>query len=80
MQAIKAPKTIKIYQLIKQSGMYFNLAGASSGTHSLGMGFYATQHEAEINRTMETLKLTDTDKGKFHVFEIEVPNPAYEEE
>jgi hypothetical protein len=82
MEPIKPPKTIKIYQLIKQTGMSFTNAGVgSSASASLGIGFYPTLPEAEQNRTMEVLKDTTSgiNKPKWHVFELEFPNPAYEE-
>ena len=77
MEPIKAPKTIKVYQLIRQTGMSMTSAGI--GTAGLGTGFYSTQSDAEQNRTMEILKDTSTgvNKPKFHLFELEMPNPAY---
>lgn len=79
MEPIKAPKTLRVYQLIKQSGMNFTYTG--SGTSGMGIGFYASLQEAEHNRTLEVLKDTTVGvKPHFHVFEIQVPNPAYEEE
>lgn len=79
MEPIRAPKTIKIYQLIRQTGMSFT--GSGSGTGGLGIGFYATLQEAEHNRTMELLKDTTTgiNKPKWHIWELDIPNPAYEE-
>ena len=79
MESLTPPKTIKIYQLVKQSGLVFTTTGSGSGT-SLGVGFSYTLQEAEHNRTLEVLKDTTTGtKPRFHVFEIEVPNPAYQE-
>jgi hypothetical protein len=70
---------MKVYQLVRQTGLNFTTTGSGSGT-SLGVGFYYTLQEAEHNRTLEVLKDTTTGtKPKFHVFEIEVPNPAYQE-
>ena len=82
MEPIKPPKTLKIYQLIKQTGVAFsNTGGSSSSSASLGIGFYPSLQEAEQNRTMEVLKDTTSgnSKPKWHVFELEFPNPAYEE-
>lgn len=81
MEALKPPKTLKVYQLVKQSGLYFTNVGSGTNTTgtSLGVGFFGTQHEAEMHRTMEVLKLGEKDTGKIHVFELEIPNPAYEE-
>ena len=79
MEPIKPPKTIKIYQLIRQTGMMFS--GSGSGTTGLGVGFYSTLQEAEHNRTMELLKDTTTgiNKPRWHIWELDIPNPAYEE-
>lgn len=78
MEPIAPPKTLKVYQLIKQTGMNLTNTG-TSGPQSLGLGFYPTLQEAEHNRTMEVLK--DTTVGRkpvFHIFELEIPNPVYE--
>jgi len=79
VEPIKPPKTIKIYQLIRQTGMTFGSTG--SGTSGLGVGFYSTLSEAEQNRTMELLKDTTSgiNKPKWHIWELDIPNPAYEE-
>jgi len=79
MEPIAPPKTIKIYQLIRQTGMTFSSTG--SGTAGLGVGFYSTLQEAEQNRTMELLKDTTSgiNKPKWHVWELDIPNPAYQE-
>ena len=78
MEPIAPPRTIKIYQLIKQSGTTLTNAGISS-TMSWGSGFYISLQEAEQNRTMELLKNTDTVKPQYHIFELDLPNPAYKE-
>lgn len=79
MEPIKPPKTIKIYQLIRQTGLNFAVSG--TGTTGLGVGFYSTLQEAEQTRTMELLKDTTTgiNKPKWHIWELDIPNPAYEE-
>jgi len=76
MEPIKPPKTIKVYQLMRQTGMSFNAA-----VTNLGNGIFPTLQEAEHNRTLEVLKDTTSgiNKPKWHVFELEFPNPAYEE-
>ena len=79
MEPIKAPKTIKVYTLIKQSGLTLTYVGFSALGISLGAGFFLTQIEAEHHRTLELLKDTDTPKSQYHVFELEIPNPAYQE-
>lgn len=79
MEPIKPPKTLKVYQLIRQTGMNFTYGG--SGTPNVGVGFYSTLQEAEHTRTLEALKDTTTgiNKPRWHVFELEFPNPVYEE-
>ena len=81
MEAIKPPKTFKVYTLLKQTGASFTYTSGSSTNVSVGMGFFLSQQEAEHNRTVEVLKDTSTgpNKPRFHVFELEVPNPVYEE-
>ena len=76
MEPIQPPKTIKVYTLIKQAGLTFNYTGYSAG-QSLGTGFFSTLQEAEHQRTLEVLKDTSLPRSHFHVFELEVPNPAY---
>jgi hypothetical protein len=80
VEPIKAPKILKIYQLMRQSGMTFSNAATSSSS-GLGSGMFPTLQEAEHNRTLEVLKDTTTgvNKPRWHIFELEVPNPAYEE-
>ena len=78
MEPIAPPKTIKVYQLIKQSGVHLMNTG-TAGPISLGIGFYTSLSEAEQNRTMELLKNTDTVKPQYHIFELDLPNPAYKE-
>jgi len=79
MEPISPPKTMRVFQLIRQTGLNFSTVGSSSGA-SLGLGFYPTLQEAEHNRTIEVLKDTTSGvKPQFHVFELEVPNPAYQE-
>ena len=80
MEPIKAPKVLKIYQLMRQTGMNFSNA-ATISTTNLGSGIFPTLQEAEHNRTLEVLKDTTSgvNKPRWHIFELEVPNPAYEE-
>ena len=61
MEPIKPSKTVKVYQLIKQGGMYFSNTGGTS-TSGLGLGFYSTLNEAEMNRTAEILKANSEDR------------------
>lgn len=76
MKPIQAPKTLNVYQLVKQTGMSFMPTGPmSSVAPSLGIGFYISLQEAEHARTMQAL--ADTTGGRYHIFELEVPNPVY---
>lgn len=81
MEPIKPPKTFKVYTLIKQTGATLSYTSGSSTNVSVGMGFFISQQEAEHCRTVEVLKDTATgpNKPRFHVFELEIPNPVYEE-
>ena len=80
MEPISPPRTIRVFQLVRQTGLNFSIVGGSAGV-SLGLGFYPTLQEAEHNRTIEVLKDTTSgiNKPKYHLFELEVPNPAYQE-
>ena len=83
MEPLPAPRTLKVYQLVKMttsSGLNFSSTGTiPAGSQGyIGTGFYLTQNEAEQNRTLEVLKDT-AGSSKFFVFELEVPNPAYRE-
>lgn len=75
------PKTFKIYTLIRQTGTSFTYTSGSTVSSQLGLGFFLSLQEAEHCRTVEVLKDTTTGptKSKFHIFELEVPNPIYEE-
>lgn len=79
MEPLKPPKTFKVYALIKQTGLLLNNVYGSGTAHiQYGPGFYATRDEAEQNRTLEILKENTEAKSRFHVFELEIPNPAFE--
>jgi hypothetical protein len=80
MKDIPQPATIKVYQLLKMSGMSLSYAGGSS-TNSMGLGFYNTLQEAEHNRSLEILKdvTVGAYKPTWHIFELEFPNPVYKE-
>ena len=78
MEPIAPPKTIKVYQLLKRSGLVLTSVGSVS-TMSWGHGFYTSLAEAEQNRTMELLKNTDIVKPEYYIFELDLPNPVYKE-
>lgn len=82
MEPIKAPRTLKVYSLVKQTGLSLNYVGFSTNAPSIGTGFFITQIEAEYHRTLELLKdisMLGMPKSQYHVFELEIPNPAYQE-
>lgn len=79
MEPLKPLKTLKVYTLIKQTGLSLVYTGFSPNSVSLGTGFFVSQAEAEHYRTMELLKDTATPRALYHVFELDLPNPAYSE-
>jgi hypothetical protein len=79
VEPIKPPKIMKVYTLIKQSGLTLTYIGFSTASVSVGTGFFLTQTEAELHRTIELLKDTTSPRPLYHVFELEIPNPAYQE-
>lgn len=79
MEPIKPPQTFKIYTLIKQTGLSMSYVYGSSSNITFGPGFYPTREEAEHSRTLEILKDTTQGASKYHVFELEIPNPTYQE-
>ena len=80
MEPLKPPPTFKVYTVIKQNGLTMSYVYVSSANSiNYGPGFYGTRHEAEQARTFELLKDTSTIRPHYHVFELEVPNPAFQE-
>jgi len=75
MKSIEQPDTIKVYELVKQTGSVLSLVGSTISTQTIGLGFYTTQQEAEHNRTIEILK-NSAPQTYFHIFELEIPNIA----
>lgn len=77
MQPLKPQPTFKVYAVIKQTGLQMSYVYGSGSSVTFGAGFYGSREEAEQLRTLELLKKTDTVHSEYHVFELEVPNPAY---
>ena len=77
MKPLEAPATLNIYMLLQQSStsFYFNPAAVAGMTTTMGSGIFGTRDEAEKARTLAIL--SDKTNNTFHVFELEVPNPAY---
>ena len=67
---------IKVYMLLRQDGMYLYPAGYDSNA-SMGTGFFASNNDAELNRTKELLSQKAESTAKYHIYELERPNPAY---
>ena len=79
MEALTQPKILKVYILLKQNGMAFSTAGAGAAMGA-GPGFYLSREEAEYNRTIAVLgdnSAQSLSRSQFHIFELEVPNPAH---
>lgn len=49
---------------------------STNNSISLGAGFFVSRHDAEMHRTAEILK--DGDKNEYYIFELEINNPACE--
>ena len=80
MESLKPPKTFKVYSLIRQTGLLMNYVYVpGTGATQFGPGFYTNREDAEHSRTLELLKETSETRSHFHVFELEIPNPAYRE-
>ncbi len=77
MEPIKPPRTFKVYALVKQDGLHLSQVYTSSTT--FGSGFHANLTDAEHVRTLEMLKETSNKKIQYHIFELEIPNPACQE-
>lgn len=79
MEPIPQPKTVKVYYLIKQTGMTFT-GVRNMANNSIGTGFFLSRDEAEHNRTLEMLADTTVGRKPFwHIFELDIPNPVYTE-
>lgn len=79
MRPLDPQPTFKVYAVIKQTGLHLTYVYGAVSSIAFGPGFYGTREEAEQLRTLEMLKSTDTAHSEYHVFELEVPNPAYQE-
>ena len=68
------PKKFSVYMLLKQDKLTFYPTGINA---EMSTGFFRSREDAEHQRMVEVLKGTSTDM--YHIYELEVPNPAYRE-
>lgn len=77
VEPLDIPEYLKVFFLVKQQGMFFTPTGITSANY-LGTGFFLSRTDAEHQRTMEYLKITEDQENTFiHIYELDVPNPAY---
>lgn len=74
---LSPPRKLHVYMLLKQDKLSFYPTGSIVGT-GLSTGFYMSKEDAEHQRMLEILK-NEKVSDMYHVFELEVPNPAYRE-
>jgi len=77
VKPITAEPYIQVYMLLRQQGLYFSTAGYNTNAMPGSLGFYPSRNEAEIARTHELLSNKDKDY-LYHIFELDIPNPAYD--
>ena len=78
MRPLPVEPFLKVYMLVKQDGTYLYPTGFDAN-NSMGSGFFPTQSHAELMRTRELLAQKSDSTSQFHIYEIEIPNPAYKE-
>jgi hypothetical protein len=78
MRPLVVEPFIKVYMLVKQDGLYMYPTGFDAN-NNMGTGFFPTQNHAELMRTKELLAQTPDSTVQYHIFELELPNPAYKE-
>lgn len=78
MRPLPVDPYLKVYMLVKQDGTYLYPTGFDSNNH-MGSGFFPTQNMAELMRTKELLAQKTESTAEYHIFELEIPNPAYKQ-
>ena len=78
MKPLAPEPYIKVYMLLKQQGLYLSTTGHVSGPLTGSIGFYQSYNEAEIARTHELLVGLNSSDYRYHIFELDLPNPAYD--
>ena len=77
MQPLPIDPYLKVYMLLSQNGTYLSTWGYDN-TASLGCGFFLNRESAEHARTKELLTHSSENKTQYHIYEIEIPNPAHQ--
>ena len=79
MKPLDPPEFITMYILVQQnsSSLYFSTTGTAGSGVSYGSGFYGSREDAEKARTVAVLADKNDPANKFHIFELEFPNPAH---
>ena len=77
MRPMPVEPFLKVYLLLRQNGTYLSPTGYDSSA-GLGNGFFLSRADAEMVRTREILALKSDNTDKFHIYEIEIPNPAHQ--
>ena len=76
MRPLLVEPYLKVYMLVKQDGIYLYPSGFDS-SNNMGTGFFPTQNVAELMRTKELLAQKPESTAQYHIYELEIPNPAY---
>ena len=76
MKPLLVEPFLKVYMLLKQDGTYLYPTGFDSN-NNMGTGFFPSQNAAELMRTRELLTQKLDATTQYHIYEIEIPNPAH---
>lgn len=76
MKPVTPSSHVSVFMLAKQTGATLCPVGFQAGLN-WGTGMFTTLLAAEHQRLVEML--SDTTNSKYHIFELEIPNPAYEQ-
>lgn len=76
MKPIPPSPYVSVFMLLKQSATTLTPIGLYTGPN-MGAGIYPTLQAAEQQRLVEVLA-SSSPASKFLIFELEIPNPAYE--
>jgi hypothetical protein len=73
---LEPSKFLKFYVLLRRDGLFMSVNPSVGVMSQIGTGFFTSREEAEMHRTLETLKLPESSLTEFFVFELEIPNPV----